>query len=321
MIATLARPLVVRLGRRMPEWLAVLAITVAAVLVVAGLAAVGFGELRAESARLAERAPAAALRLEATEPLGPVLTELRFADQVREVADRVDRTLDLSGDDLPGLATAVGGRLSSAFIVWVLAVMLVFAGPAMVDGAVGLVPPAGRSRATQVVAAANRSTLRYLGLTGLRAIAVGAVAFTLAELLELDLAAVLALLAAIGSFVPRVGIVLGLLPMLIVASLEGGAAVGAVGVVTIGLQALDGAVVQPRINERSVRVGLLVTVVSIALGASLYGVVGVVVGLFLGCLLVALLVHAGADPVTDRASDGTGDLTPDEERPVGSSRA
>ena len=315
-IAALARPAVVRLGRRIPEWLAVLGLTGAAVVVIGGLGAVGFNELRAESARLAERAPAAAADLEATEPLGPILADLRFSEQVRDLSGRIARTLDLGGQDLPGIASAVGGRLSSAFIVWVLAVMLVFAGPAMVTGAVGLVPPDNRTRAERVLRAAHRSTLVYLGLPPLRAIAVGAVAFVAAELLQLDLAAVLAVVAALASFVPRVGILLGLTPMVVVATLEGGAAVAVAVVVAVGLQVLDAAVVQPRINERSVRIGIFVTVVSIALGASLYGVVGVFIGLFVGCLLVAVLTHAGDE---DSGPDGPDDGPVREVSPAGAS--
>ena len=66
------------------------------------------------------------------------------------------------------------------------------------------------------------------------------------------------------------------------------------------LQTIDVVVVQPRIDAGSVRVGLLVTLVSILLGAGLYGVVGVFVGLTLGCLLVAPLVQV--DAVQDAAT-------------------
>jgi len=305
-VAALARPAVLRLGRRIPEWFAVLVITALAVGAVVGRAAVGFSEVHSESVRLVEQAPRAAEDLENSEPLGPILADLRFSEQVRQTTAAIARTFDLGGADLPGLASAVGGRLSSAFIVWVLAVMMVFVGPAMVAGTVGLMPANGQERASEVLAAAHRSTLIYLGLTTLRALAVGAAAFVLAEVLQLDLAAVLAVVAGMTSFVPRVGIVLGFIPLITVAALEGGAAVAAATIAAVGLQAADSMIVQPRINQRSVRVGVLVTVVSIALGASLYGMVGVFIGLFIGCLVVAVITHAGDAAPDDHAVPDAG---------------
>ena len=293
-IAALARPAVVRLGRRIPQWLAVLALTGVALVVIAALGALGFGELRTETSRFAEQAPRAAAELESRGPIGGLLGDIRFSEQVGRTSAQVARAFDLSGADLPGLATAVGGRLSSAFIVWVLAVMLVFAGPTMVDGAIGLLGPRSGTIARRVLPDAYRDTLRYLGLTSLRAIVVGVLVTVVALALGVDMPALLGVVAALLAYAPRFGIVAGFLPVALLAAIDGAATPIAVLALALGLQTLDVMVVQPRIDDRSVRVGLLVTLVSVLLGAGLYGVVGVFVGLTLGCLLVATLVRIDA---------------------------
>ncbi|MFZ4432964.1 MAG: AI-2E family transporter [Microthrixaceae bacterium] len=299
-IAALARPAVVRLGRRIPQWLAVLALTGVALLVLVALGALGFGELRSETSRFAEQAPRAAADLETRGPFGGLLRDIRFSDQVGTTSAQIARAFDLSGSDLPGLATAVGGRLSSAFIVWVLAVMLVFAGPAMVDGGIGLLGPRSGPIARRVLPDAYRNTLRYLGYTSLRALTVGTIVTVTALALGLDMPALLGVVAALLAYAPRLGIAAGFLPVALLAAVDGSAAPVAIVALALALQAIDVVVVQPRIDARSVRVGLLVTLVSILLGAGLYGVVGVFVGLTLGCLLVATLVQV--DAVQDAAA-------------------
>ncbi len=299
-IAALARPAVVRLGRRIPEWLAVLVLTGAAILAVAALGAIGFSELRAETNRFAAEAPRAARDLETREPFGSLLSDLRFSDQVSTISSDISRAFDLGGNDLPGLATAVGGRLSSAFIVWVLAVMLVFAGPTMVDGAIGLLGPRAQTVARDVMPRAYRTTLTYLGLTSLRALVIGAVATALATALGVEMPALLGVVAALLAYVPRLGIVAGFLPIVLLSALDGAVTPVAVAALAVGLQLADVMLVQPRINERSVRVGLLVTMVALMIGAGLYGVVGVFVGLTLGCLLMATLTQV--DEIQDAAT-------------------
>lgn len=292
-IAALARPAVMRLARLMPAWCAVLTVTAAALAALVALSAVGFSELRAESGRVANRAPAAARELESRRGLGPVLGDLRFSEQIDRAATRAAAAFRLDGDDLPGIASAVGGRLSSAFIVWVLAVMLVFTGPAMVQGALGLLRVDHRAVADDVLRGAYDVSLRYLGWTSVRALVVGAAVFAFASVAGIDMPALLAVVAALLAFVPRVGIVLGFLPVALIGLLVG----PTVSIVTIalgvGLQVVDVLAVQPRINERSTRIGMLATLVALVLGFTLYGVVGVLVGLTIVCMIVSGINELG----------------------------
>ena len=292
-IAALARPVVVRMGRKMPEWVAVMLLTLAVVLAVAGLGASGFSELRSETSRFARRAPAAAEQLERGGGVGHLLRDLKFSKQVGVLSKNVKGAFSFGGSDLPGLASAVGGRVSSAFIVWVLAVMLVFAGPAMVHGALGLMGESRRATATDVVQTAYGVTLRYLGWTSLRCLVAGLVAYVLALALGIGMPSLLAVLVVLCAFTPRVGVMVGFLPLALVGLLNSPGTAVLVLLVGLGVQLVDTLVVQRLIDERSMQVGILVTVVALVLGFSLYGVVGVFVGMTLGCLLVGSVRELG----------------------------
>jgi predicted PurR-regulated permease PerM len=292
-VAALSWPAIRLLSRHMPSWVAVLGLTLVAALAVGLLGAVGFSELQDEAQRFQRSAPAAARRLQEDAPLGGLLADVHLSDQADRIATEVGTRFRISGSDLPGLASQVGGGVSATFVVWVLAVMLVFAGPGMVDAGVGWLRPTDRDRAHDLLRAAYGDTLRYLGLTSLRALGVGVLTYLVADVLGIDLPALLAVLAAVLAFVPYVGIGLAALVVALLAVLNGAGESVAVLCGGIALQVADALVVQPRVRRASFRFGLFPTLVVTMLGFSLYGPSGIFVGLTLGCMAVAVVQRRG----------------------------
>lgn len=301
-IAAVSWPAIQHLRRHLPAWAAVLLLTVSVLGVLAGLAVAGFTELQQEAAKFERSVPAAAKRLEDESPLGGTLADIGLADQTAELARRTSDRFDL-GKDLPGLASRAGGAVSTGFLVWILAVMLVFTGPKMVDAAVGTLAPAHRARVGPALHTAYGRVLRYLGLTSLRCLAVGVVVFVLAEMLGVDLPAMLAVIAAVTAFVPYIGIVAGMLPLALLSVLDGSVRSYLILGLAVALQLVDSLVVQRRIHARSFRFGMLLTLVSAVVGFSLHGTIGLLVGLFVGAMAVALLEALGT-PDEDPAAAG-----------------
>ena len=163
----------------------------------------------------------------------------------------------------------------------------------MVDGALGLLRDDHRAVADDVLGRAYGATLRYLGWTSVRSIAAGAVVFTVASIAGIDMPALLAVVAALLAYVPRVGIVLGVLPVALVGLLDSSTTALVLLALGVGLQVVDVLLVQPRITDRSADVGMLVTLIALVLGFTLYGVVGVFVGLTIACMLVAAVTELG----------------------------
>ena len=228
----------------MPAFVAVLLLTAITAALFAGLVAVGLDELRGESQRFRDAIPGAVDRLERSEGLGTVIEDLRLDDSVRSVADQAVRRAQFSGPDLPGLATAVGGRVSAVFVVWILTVMLIFTGPSMVRSLVDQTPARTRDQVDLVLREAYGRTIHYLALTGVRSLVPLSPTFSAATLLGLDMPGVLAVIAALAAFVPYVGILAGGLPVALMAVLYSPAEAPAVLAAAVALQVLDAVVVQ-----------------------------------------------------------------------------
>jgi predicted PurR-regulated permease PerM len=313
-VAALAAPVLARMRRHMPAAVAVLALTAGALVVVGVLAAVAFSELHDEAFRFRDSVPSAIRDLQRDRPFGGVMEDLKVADQVEKLGDSLADRFEL-GADLPGLATALGGKVSTGFIIWVLSVMLVFTGPGMVDATVRLLPERAAGAVGPALRRAYGDVVRYLGLTSLRALVVGAVVFAAAEGLGIDMPALLAVVAAVCAYIPYVGLVLGGLPLALLAVLNGTTEAVLILLVVLVAQTLDSLLVQPRIDRRSFTFGMFPTLVVSIVGFSLYGVTGLFLGIFAGGLLLALSSELGPDlgmaPGPGHAApDGTDDDAP-----------
>jgi predicted PurR-regulated permease PerM len=293
-LAALAYPAVQRMSRHMPAFVAFLLLTAMVALLAAGLTAVALGELRTESQRFRDAVPGAVDRLERSGGIGTVLHDLELDDSVRSVADQTVERARFSGPDLPGLATAVGGRASAVFVVWILTIMLVFTGPSLVRSLVDQAPADVREQVHVVLAEAYGRTIRYLAFTGLRSLAAAALTFAAASWLELDMPGILAVLAALMAFVPYVGILLAGLPVALMAVLYSPTEAVLVLVVAVVLQVLDALVVQRTIDRRSLQLGLFPTLVAATIGYHLHGPGGLLVSVSVVAMLVAVVNDTGS---------------------------
>lgn len=310
--AALGWPLVQRLGRHMPKFVAVLVLTAAVAGIVAGLAATGLVEMQAESTRFRDSVPTAVRELEQVDGIGNVIKDLRLADDIEQFATDISDRLRFKGADVPGLASKVGGSASAVFVVWILTVMLVFTGPSMVDAALRLAPESQRETMHSVLRTAYGRSVRYLGLMALRSIAVGLITFTAATSLGLDMPGLLATVAALLAFVPYVGIIGGALPLALMALINGPTEALAVLVGALVLQTLDAILVQRRIDASSVPLGMFPTLVAAMIGFSLRGPGGMLVAVAIATLLISIVNDAGAMQVLRGAQldDGPGSAAP-----------
>ncbi len=287
-VAALAWPLVQKLGRHIPSWVAVIVLTAATIAVVSGLGAAVFTELHHETVRFRSSVPAAAQRLQDDEPFGGVLDDLKVAQQIDRMAKNLSERFSI-GNDLPGIASAVGGKVSSGFVIWVLSVMLVFTGPGMVRATVRVLPDAAADQFGTALQRAYGDAMRYLGATALRALGVGVLVYATASVLDIDMPVLLATVAMICAFIPYVGVLFGVLPLALLAILNGTTEMVTILVAALVLQVLDSLRLQPLIHRRSFQFGLFPTLIVTTIGFGLYGITGLFLGLVFGTLGLALL--------------------------------
>lgn len=320
--AALAYPVVQRLGRHMPKFVAVLVITGALILGAAGLAAVAFTELRAEANRFELAVPAAVDRLERIDGIGTIMKDLDIRTQAERFASELAERVRFQDADLPGVASKVGGSASASFIVWILTVMLVFTGPTMIASMIALAPERARGEVDRVARTAYARAAGYMGAMSARAVVVLILTYTLSTLLDLDMPGLLAVVAALLSFVPYVGILAGSLPIALMALLDGPEYSLAMLAGALVVQVVEVFVLQRRIDEHTVNLGLFLTLAAGMIGFSFRGPGGLLTAVALVAMIVAVVNDTAAVQALRAVAHSDQDaLEPDGASPDGVAQA
>jgi predicted PurR-regulated permease PerM len=287
--AALTLPLVGYLGRWMPRWLAVLAVSLVAAGAVGLLGYRAVDEVDRQTDRVADAIDESVARIEDT----PRYADLAERLELKERSDELTRTLredvSLDASRLSELAPTLASGVSEVFIVWLFAVMMLAAGPPFVQAFVRLFPsPVTQERVRTVIAVAHRRTTRYVGLMLLRGAVMFGVTFTAASLLDLRVPTVLGLAVAFLSLYPCVGLLLGGVLFAVAGALRWPDLVGPIIVGSIVLQAADVVYVQQRIERRSVAVRSFLLIVASLIGWEVEGVRGILIATVLVIFLVAV---------------------------------
>ena len=233
-----------------------------------------------------------------------------------------DLTSSLGSGGGGGAGLAKGARaVTEAFGGAVLLLFTLFFvmkdGFRMADWFKDRIAPAQRNDAIEITRRARRIMRLYLVATALTGL-IDAVLIAIALLvLGVPLVLPLAVLTFLGGFLPLIGATVAGLLAALVALVDGGFTTALLVVAaTIGIQQIEGNVLQPVILERAVRLHPLVTVV--AVGAGL--LVGGLLGAFLSVPLVAIAAQTANYYRTRNLPDGA-DPGPDDAQAVSGSAA
>ncbi len=276
--AALTLPLVGYLGRWVPRWVAVMAVSLLAVGAVGLVAYRTIDEVDRQTDKVADAIDESVRSVESSPRYSNLADRLDLSSRAEQVTTRLRDDVSLDASRLTELAPELASGVSEVFIIWLFAVMMLAAGPQFVDAFVRLFPsPVTRARVKLVITVAHRRTTRYVGLMVLRAAAVFAVTFAAAAAAGLRVPTVLALVAGFLSLYPCFGLFLGGVLLALDTALRWPDLVVPVIVLAAVLQALDVVFVQRRIEARSVAVRSLLLVVGTLIGWELEGVRGVII--------------------------------------------
>jgi predicted PurR-regulated permease PerM len=272
---------------------------------VAGTAAVGLAYLVLHDMdqavdRLAAVAPDAATAIEERDDrLGQLARDMDLTNRVDDFVDALEERFGESGGEaIRSTALTAPAYFAGA----ILTVFLLSYGPRIGAAAIMQLPIERRPVVRRVLGRASRRA-RHAGLLIiLDGVVVGVLSWATCRALDLPAPAALGLVAATMAILPHVGILLGAVPVALLAlGLSSGPAATAVIAVAIALQALDSLVVRPRI-DRYVHVGLLTPVVFLVLAHAVYGVGAAVFGFAYVVFAIAVLDEL----VQEIAEEGTG---------------
>lgn len=223
-----------------------------------------------------------------------------LADQVR---DAIPSSLGGVGGYLTGVASSTLGVIGSLLLVGVTGLFLAASPGVYVDGAVRLLPPALRDRGRAVLAGVGRALqMWFLGqLVDMLAVSVlvGAGLY----LLDVPLSLTLALFAGLLNFIPFVGALAGAVPAVLVALGQSpGAALWVAGLFA-AVQTLEGNVIAPLIQKRTVSLPPALTLFSQTILGALFGVLGLILATPVMAAALVVVRMAYVEGVLERPAD------------------
>jgi predicted PurR-regulated permease PerM len=284
----------VRRGLRR-RW-AVLAVAVALLLVLAGVAYVVEGALETQVTNLVNNGP-------------HLVDELRRNRTVARLDDRYhvlsNLEAKLEGSDVPqtviqgvfDVGVSVLNAVANVVIVFVLTLYMMAGLPQIKQTAYSLAPPSRRDRVTRLGDEILHRVGRYVAGVAVVALIAGSVTLILLLCVGLsEYALPLALLVALLDLVPIVGSIAGAATV----SLIGFAVSVPVGIACVVFylvyEPIEGYVIYPRLMRSSVDVPEYVTIIAVLAGGAVGGIVGALVALPIAATVALLVREVGIRP-------------------------
>ncbi|MEA3021082.1 MAG: hypothetical protein QOI47_2606 [Actinomycetota bacterium] len=298
--AALLHPFVDALARRMPRALA-LAVVMIATIAIAGF--IGYrvvNDINVQLHELQNELPRAARAIERSDRFGKAARDSHLSARVTAFVRELPARLrgGSTADALRSAATRGVAFLATT----VLTIFLIIYGPGLLSAGARQLPPDRARRARAVASAAYARAWRYVaGSLGMSLMA-GLLAYGCATMLELPGAAPLAVWMALVDVIPVLGVVLGALPLVLLAgAVEPARETAIVAVILIGWQVFETLYLQGRVERRSLHIGPFVTIAVAMVGLELYGIGGALMAL-VGTVVVAATIDELIGPGAEAES-------------------
>lgn len=247
-----------------------------------------FHDLDREVNRLQDIAPVAAQDIENSKRFGKIATELQFEQRVQEAVDR-----------LRSPASGLAGRAVSSFgtylVCAILTILFLSWGPKLARGGLSQLDERRRHHVELIGALAFTRARNYVSLALLQSIVMGFLGFWACLWAGLPAAVPLGLTLAVATLIPAIGIVIGALPIILLAGgLTDPTTTSLLVVFFICLQIGSNFTIQPQIERAAdLYVGPAIVAVAFLMGFELYGIGGAMYAAALFVLGTALIDASG----------------------------
>jgi len=286
--AGLLHPVVNGLERWMRRGLALLVVVIVS-LGVAGF--VGYHvahDINTQLHELQRALPRAARSIEHSDRFGKSAREIHLAAKVRVFVNELPSRL--RGGNTADALRAAATRGVSFLATGVLTIFLLIHGRRLLNGGANQLSPARQPRVREVGTAMYERSWRYIaGSLGMAAMA-GLLAYGVARTLDLPGASPLAVWMALVDIVPVLGIVLGGLPLVLLAAATSPAWETVLAALVLAAwQLFETLYLQPRVEERSIHLGPFISIAVGMIGLEVYGIGGALILLVLAVVIGTLL--------------------------------
>ncbi|MBI4138745.1 AI-2E family transporter [Candidatus Uhrbacteria bacterium] len=206
----------------------------------------------------------------------------------------VDSLQGQAGRAVSGLfATLTGlfGGIAGLVIVLVLAFYMVVQEKEALRMFHALIPEEYRDMSARLLAQVEMKIGRWLTGQLLLSLIIGALYYIGLLVLGVDSALALALFAAFTEFIPYLGPILGGIPIIIVSANSSPVlALFALGLVIV-IQQLENQIIVPKLMQKAVGLNPVVSIISVLVGAKLFGIVGVLLAIPIATTLSVALAE------------------------------
>ncbi|HEU4829170.1 MAG TPA: AI-2E family transporter, partial [Gemmatimonadales bacterium] len=256
----------------LPHGVAVVLVVLALFGVLAGVFTLRGADIRNQANQLRERIPRAAEQLQA---------KLEQTEIGREVVKNVPTPRELLPDSTGAVQRATGAvtrtfaLLANVLIVLFLGIVLALTPRVYTDNVLRLVPVRRRARAEALLGELGH-TLRWWLLGRLVSMsAIGVLTWIGLSVLDVPLAFVLALIAALLSFVPNIGPVVAAAPAVLLGLVQGPEKAIMVALLYLAVQAIESWLLDPVIDRKTIYLPPALTVLAQLAMAVIAGLAGV----------------------------------------------
>lgn len=248
-------------------------------------------------------APRVAVQLQAlsqnlqksVETLTAQLEQLPGGEEVVERATEMQEGIADGGFDLSAIWQQVGGIFATTFgaiagilILTVVGVFLAYSPELYVTGFLRLVPKSKRSRTCEVLAALG-TTLQGWLVGQLISMAILFVStWVMLALLGVPLAFILALLTGILTFVPYIGPIIAVIPILMVAFIQSPTLAMYTGLLYLVIQNVEANVIMPLIFQRTVHLPPALSIIGQLILGGIFGILGFILATPLTAIALVL---------------------------------
>jgi predicted PurR-regulated permease PerM len=286
--AGLLHPVVNGLERWMRRGLALIVVVLVSVGVAGFIGYRVVDDINTQLHELQHALPKAARSIERSDRFGKTAREIHLAAKVREFVDELPSRL--RGGNTADALRAAATRGVAFLATGVLTIFLLIHGRRLLNGAANQLSPARQPRVREVGSAMYERSWRYIaGSIGMAAMA-GLLAYGIARALDLPGASPLAVWMALVDVVPVLGIVLGGLPLVLLAAATSPAwQTLLAGLVLAAWQLFETLYLQPRVEVRSIHLGPFISIAVGMIGLEVYGIGGALIGLVLAVVLGTLI--------------------------------
>ncbi|NTV10876.1 MAG: AI-2E family transporter [Zoogloea sp.] len=185
--------------------------------------------------------------------------------------------------------SGVFGSIAGAVVVVFIAIYLAARPDIYIDGVLTLVPPARRRRAREILDEMGRTLAHWLRGKLLSMVIIGVLTASALALLQVPLALVLGIMAGLLDFIPYLGPIMASVPAVLIAFSDSPTLALYVVLLFIAMHGVEGYLVLPLIERRTVSLPPALILVMQVLFGTLFGLVGIALATPLTAVLTVLI--------------------------------